>query len=401
MRIPRAHNLTLEYCALFDLPMRPFVMGNPKGLVYVGGQRMTAAEANEHPERLPFNLRRRSTVVPRTTCGRRRSPSCSEMVEHEGEQAWPEIVKRYDEYSLYEFLRQQGLQPGRDRVLRGHELRRERPAQLVRRGAARGARRRVRRYADDRWRHGRAAQRVLSRAARTCVRFGDGGALDRSRMPDGVTLHCRIGPDRVSFNGDYVICTLPFSVLRPIEATSHARRNAPSGSSTTTRRPRSCSRCATDSGSRRTASSAARRSPTCRFRRMNYPPDDPTTSRGVLLASYTWGQDALQWGAMDEETRVEEALDDVVADPPAHPRGVRGRRVARLVQRPVGARRVRALRARAADDAPGRDPQDGRPGLLRGRALLAVSRVDPGRARVAASAPRARSTSWQQPEAMT
>ena len=56
MRIPRSHDLTLEYCGLFGLPMRPFVMGNPKGLVYIGGERMTAAEANEHPERLPFDL---------------------------------------------------------------------------------------------------------------------------------------------------------------------------------------------------------------------------------------------------------------------------------------------------------------------------------------------------------
>ena len=46
-------------------------------------------------------------------------------------------------------------------------------------------------------------------------------------------------------------------------------------------------------------------------RRMNYPTPDPSTRRGVLLASYTWGQDAHQWGAMDEETRLEEALDDV------------------------------------------------------------------------------------------
>ena len=44
---------------------------------------------------------------------------------------------------------------------------------------------------------------------------------------------------------------------------------------------------------------------------MNYPPPTPATERGVLLASYTWGQDALQWGAMDSETRLEEALDDV------------------------------------------------------------------------------------------
>ncbi len=46
-------------------------------------------------------------------------------------------------------------------------------------------------------------------------------------------------------------------------------------------------------------------------RRLNYPTPDPSIERGVLLASYTWGQDALQWGAMDEETRLEEALDDV------------------------------------------------------------------------------------------
>ena len=53
------------------------------------------------------------------------------------------------------------------------------------------------------------------------------------------------------------------------------------------------------------------------IRRMNYPTPDPSTERGVLLASYTWGQDALQWGAMDEETRLEEALDDVTL---IHPR---------------------------------------------------------------------------------
>src|SRR4029079_18767521 len=33
MRIPRAHELTLEYCRLFGLTLRPFVMGNPRGLI--------------------------------------------------------------------------------------------------------------------------------------------------------------------------------------------------------------------------------------------------------------------------------------------------------------------------------------------------------------------------------
>nr|MDQ3553284.1 FAD-dependent oxidoreductase [Chloroflexota bacterium] len=56
MRIPRVHDLTLRYCDLFGLSMRPFVMGNPKGLVHVGGVRMTAQEANADPSRLGFQL---------------------------------------------------------------------------------------------------------------------------------------------------------------------------------------------------------------------------------------------------------------------------------------------------------------------------------------------------------
>ena len=33
MRIPRVHELTLEYCRLFGLTLRPFVMGNPNAKV--------------------------------------------------------------------------------------------------------------------------------------------------------------------------------------------------------------------------------------------------------------------------------------------------------------------------------------------------------------------------------
>jgi monoamine oxidase len=67
MRIPRAHDLTLRYCETFGLPLRPFVMGNQKGLVHIGGQRMTVEDANADPSRLPFELadaeRGRSSTV--------------------------------------------------------------------------------------------------------------------------------------------------------------------------------------------------------------------------------------------------------------------------------------------------------------------------------------------------
>jgi len=47
-------------------------------------------------------------------------------------------------------------------------------------------------------------------------------------------------------------------------------------------------------------------------RRIVYPSfSDPSQERGMLLASYTWAQDALRWGSMNEEDRVEQALEDV------------------------------------------------------------------------------------------
>ena len=150
------------------------------------------------------------------------------------------------------------------------------------------------------------------------VRFGANVfALDQD--PDGVTVHYKTESGRFSARGDQVIVTVPFSVLRTIEVIepfSHAKQRAIRqlnyhastkilfqvrnrfweeedgifGGGTVTELP---------------------------IRRMNYPTPDPSTTRGVLLASYTWGQDALQWGAMDEETRLEEALDDMAR---IHPR---------------------------------------------------------------------------------
>ena len=56
MRIPRVHDLTLGYVDHFGLQLRPFVMGNPKGLVHVGGRRMTAEEAGLAPDELGFEV---------------------------------------------------------------------------------------------------------------------------------------------------------------------------------------------------------------------------------------------------------------------------------------------------------------------------------------------------------
>src|SRR3990170_1913285 len=112
MRIPRAHALTLAYCEEFGLPLRPFVMGNPKGLVHVGGARMTVAEANADSSHLHFDLAEEERGRTADQLWEEAIGEFRAMVEAEGDAAWEKIVRDYDQYSLYEFLRFRGWSTG-------------------------------------------------------------------------------------------------------------------------------------------------------------------------------------------------------------------------------------------------------------------------------------------------
>ena len=311
MRIPRAHDLTLAYCDEFELPMRPFVMGNPKGLVHVGGKRMTVQQANADPSHLAFEL-------AETERGRTADEMWEEAigdfratVEAEGDAGWDKIVRDYDQYSLYEYLRFRGWSTGAIEyfaVMNFLESDMHNALVEVLREDIGGA------YVDMQEIAGGMDQlpNAFFREVADDVRLGaEVFAIDQD--PDSVTVHYKTEAGRFVERGDYAICTLPFSVLRSVEVLtpfSHGKQRAIRqlnyhastkilfqvreriwetedgifGGGTVTDLP---------------------------IRRMNYPTPDPATGRGVLLASYTWGQDALQWGAMDDETRQEEALDDV------------------------------------------------------------------------------------------
>ena len=311
MRIPRAHDLTLRYCELFGLPMRPFVMGNPKALVHLGGQRMTKAEADADPSRLPFvlaeNERGRSAdALWESAIGDLRA-----MVERDGQAAWDRIVAEYDDDSLYEFLRAKGWSKGAIEyftVVNFLEADMHNSVVEILREDLGGA------YVDMQEIAGGmdGLPNAFFAQLGQAVRFGANVfALDQD--PDGVTVHYKTESGRFQARGDYAVVTVPFSVLRTIEimtpftaAKQRAIRQLNYHASTKILFQVRERIWEEDDGI--TGGGTVTELP---IRRMNYPTPDPTTKRGVLLASYTWGQDALQWGAMDEETRLEEALDDV------------------------------------------------------------------------------------------
>jgi monoamine oxidase len=151
------------------------------------------------------------------------------------------------------------------------------------------------------------------RSLRSRVRFGAYVfAVDQDE--DGVTVRFRTPTGVAEASGDYCICTLPFGVLRHLDfrpSLSIGKYRAirelnynPSTKVLLQVRSRFWENEGVVGGA--TATDLP-------IRRMVYPSHPPPDGdpRGVLLASYTWGQDAARWGAFSPAERVELALKDV------------------------------------------------------------------------------------------
>jgi monoamine oxidase len=311
MRIPRVHDLTLGYCEHFGLELRPFVMGNPKGLVHVGGRRMTAEQAGLAPDELGFAVADHERGRSAFDLWDEVTKDLRAMVEADPVAGWEHIVREYDSYTLREFLEVKGFSEG---AIEMYGV-----MNFVEAGINNAV---TEEFREDFGKAYEDMQEIVGgsdnlpnafyREMPDRIRFGaEVHAIDQG--PDSVTVHFKTESGRYSVTGDYAIVTLPFSVLRQVEVMTpfsrekqRAIRQLYYSASTKVLFQVRERIWETDDGIYGGATVTD-----LPIRRMNYPTPDPTTSRGILLASYTWDQDAARWGAMDEETRLEEALDDV------------------------------------------------------------------------------------------
>lgn len=317
MRLPRTHELTLAYCERFGLELRPFVMGNPKGLVHIGGRRMTMEEASRDPSRLPFELAEHERGRTADELWAEAIADIRDLLDREGDAAWEGIVAEYDRYSLDEFLRLRGFS---DAAIEYYALMNFVETDMnnavveILREELGGA------YVDMQEVVGGMdlLPTAMYRELEPEVRFGhEVHAIEQNEAE--VTVHVKTEAGRFSVDADRVICTVPFPVLRTIEV----RPSLDRGKQKAIRQLNYHASTKVLFQVRRRfweQEDGIRGGATVTdlpIRRMNYPTPDPSTERGVLLASYSWGQDALQWGAMDPETRLEEALHDVAQIHPA------------------------------------------------------------------------------------
>jgi monoamine oxidase len=311
MRIPKTHDLTLHYIHHFGLELFPFTMGNPNAYVCIDGKKVRVQEYRNSSELLEHGLtdaERASTVQAMWSAA---IQPFIDMVAARGDAAWQEIVAKYDNYSTREFLEEKnwsegaielyGLMENQEANMNFSfvELLREETGEFYTNlSQLKGGTDRLP-YAFY-----PALQGHLRLGAQVV-------ALDQNET--SVTAHSRTLAGRFSETADYMICTLPFAVLRHLEiltpftrAKQKAIRQLHYDAST--KIFIQCRRRFWEEDENifggGTVTDLA-------IRNLYYPEHGRETGRGVLLASYTWADDAERWASLAPRDRLEQAIENI------------------------------------------------------------------------------------------
>jgi monoamine oxidase len=311
MRIPRAHTLTMAYVEKLGLKVSPFTMHNPQAYYHLSGQRHRIAEAEADPDRLGFDVSGGERGKTAAQLWEEALHPIADRLRNEGDAAWPEIVAEYDQYSLHEFLQTKQWSEGAIEMF-GLLMNQE---GLMNTAFLELLREEVGGYYTDLVQIDGGMERLpyafLAPLADR-IHFGaKATAIDQT--PDSVTVHFQTLADRTKVAGDYAILTVPFPVLRHIEALkpfSRAKQRAirQLHYDAATKVFLQCRRRFWEENDGIFGGATVTDLP---IRNIYYPEHGGETGRGVLLASYTWGEDARGWGALDPTDRIVQALENV------------------------------------------------------------------------------------------
>ncbi len=310
MRIPRSHALTMALVERYGLETRPFTMDNPRAYCFFGGRRVRHGEVGSDPARLGFETAAHERMAPAQLWGAELERFAT-RVRDGGDEAWVEIAAEYDQYGVREFLELRqwsegaiemfGLLFNQEAIMTSSflELLREELGGY---------------YTDLVYLDG--GTDLLPRAflpeLGPRIRFGAKMvALEQSDA--GVTVHCRNAGGRFAETADYVVLTTPFPVLRHVDMLTPFSRP----------KQRAIRQLHYDASAKvflqfrrrfwedddgivggGTVTDLA-------IRNVYYPDHGRSTGRGVVLASYTWGEDAQRWGSLSPDDRILQALEDV------------------------------------------------------------------------------------------
>jgi monoamine oxidase len=311
MRIPRSHTLTMAYLNDYRLPVTPFTSSNPNAYYCLHGQRHRIADVDCNPDLLCDSLAEHERGRTFAQWWEAALEPLAGRLKAHGESAWVEIVAQYDQYSTREFLEINrwsegaievfGLLANQEALMNSSflELLREELGCF---------------YTDMVEIEGgmdRLPRAFLPELA-AHIRYGaQVTALDQS--PEGMTVAYRTAAGNFAVNADYALVTVPFPVLRHIEIPKPFSREKQRAIrqlyyDASAKILFQCRRRFWEDDEGIVGGGTITDLP---IRNLYYPDHGRETGRGVLLASYTWSEDAQRWGSLSPEDRITQALDDV------------------------------------------------------------------------------------------
>lgn len=311
MRIPLSHPLTLAYIQLFGLKTAPFTSYNPKGICYLNGSRRVMADLETDPNCFQYQLTAAEQSQSAANMWNDALRPFAERVAADSDSAWVEITAKYDQYSVREFLELQqwsegaierfGLLFNQEAMMNSSflELLREEIGQY---------------YTNLVYIEGGNDQLPYAflPELRENIRFGAKlTAVDQS--PDGVTFHYQTLAGAFTETGDYAILSLPFPVLRHIEAIQPFSK----GKQRAIRQlhydasAKVFLQCRTRFWETQDGIYGGGTITDLANRNLFYPDHGRETGRGVLLASYTWSEDAQRWGSLSPDDRLRQVVENV------------------------------------------------------------------------------------------
>ncbi len=311
MRLPATHDLTLHYCHHFNLELMPFTMGNPRGYYYLQGKKWRIEDYHKDPLALGFDVAEHERGKTHSQLWDEAIKELTDLLAQRGDDAWEEIIQQHDEKSTREFLEGRrwseaaielyGLLENQEAEMNYSfvELLREEVGQF---------------YSNLSQIVGGSDRLPLAfyEHLKTNVRLGaEVHAL--SQDAHSVTAYYKTAAGRFTEKADYMILTIPFPVLRHIEVLkpfSHAKQKAirQLHYDASTKIFMQCRRRFWEEDEGIFGGGTVTDLP---IRNVYYPDHGRETGRGVLLASYTWAEDAQRWGSLSPEDRIEQAIEDV------------------------------------------------------------------------------------------
>jgi monoamine oxidase len=318
MRIPKTHRLTHALIERYGLVTKPFTMDNDATYCMFGGNRVRRTEVHGDPAVLGFEVSEHERRPPGDLWGAELAPFVARL-DAEGDDGWTAIAAEYDQYAVREFLEMRSWSEGAIEMFgllfNQEALMNSSFLELLREELGNYYTDLV--YLDGGTDH---LPRAFLPELAQHIRFGAKmTALDQSR--DGVTVHYRTGAGRFSVTGDYLILTVPFPVLRHVEVLTPFSRS----------KQRAIRQLHYDASAKVFLQFRRRfwedddgivgggSVTDLAVRNVYYPDHGRDTGRGVMLASYTWGEDAQRWGSLSPEDRCVQALEDVAR---LHPQAI-------------------------------------------------------------------------------